>query len=331
MENSLGLFPILNLVGLAHALLLVGALVCLKRGNRVAHLLLAGLMMVISLMLVGGILTNTKAVFSVPHLAQVHIPFQFLAGPLFFFYVKALVSGKEVLRKQNLIHLLPFGLCVLYLTPFYFTSAQYKVNYLATALEDFPADWYIRTALSFLLELIYVAASFLVLKKYQQKPGVEESRVYRGDLLLARSLIVAFTVVLLVGLARFLFAYRVETNLIVPLFLSITTYMVCFLGLVRPQIFVGVETTAAEPQPKRYGKSMLTPERAEKYLRRLYECMETEKPYRDGDLTVQKLAQKLSISPQHLSRLINEQLQQNFIDFINSYRVEEAKRRLADP
>ena len=59
--------------------------------------------------------------------------------------------------------------------------------------------------------------------------------------------------------------------------------------------------------------------------------METEKPFMDGDLTVQKLADRLSISTAHLSQTINEQRGQTFSDFINSYRVEEAKRKLLDP
>jgi len=44
----------------------------------------------------------------------------------------------------------------------------------------------------------------------------------------------------------------------------------------------------------------------------------------------QKLAKTLAVSPHHLSQTINEQLNQNFIDFINAYRIEEAKRLLTD-
>ena len=59
--------------------------------------------------------------------------------------------------------------------------------------------------------------------------------------------------------------------------------------------------------------------------------MRTEKPYLDGDITLQKLAKALGISPHHLSQTINEHLKQNFFDFINTYRIEEAKRMLLDP
>jgi AraC-like DNA-binding protein len=59
--------------------------------------------------------------------------------------------------------------------------------------------------------------------------------------------------------------------------------------------------------------------------------MKEQKPFTDGELSLQKLAESLSIPPHHLSQIINERLGQTFSDFINSYRVEEAKQRLLDP
>ena len=37
------------------------------------------------------------------------------------------------------------------------------------------------------------------------------------------------------------------------------------------------------------------------------------------------------MSTSHLSQTINELLGQSFSDFVNSYRIEEAKRKLVDP
>jgi AraC-like DNA-binding protein len=39
-----------------------------------------------------------------------------------------------------------------------------------------------------------------------------------------------------------------------------------------------------------------------------------------------QLAQQLGTSANYLSQIINEQLKVNFYDFVNGYRVEEAKR-----
>src|SRR5439155_27331821 len=49
------------------------------------------------------------------------------------------------------------------------------------------------------------------------------------------------------------------------------------------------------------------------------------------DLSLPKLAAKLALPTHHLSQIINARLNQNFFDFINSYRVEEAKQMLLDP
>ncbi len=152
----------------------------------------------------------------------------------------------------------------------------------------------------------------------------------------ARGLVVAFAIIWCVGLLRFLFAHRAETNLLTPLLLSVFVYATAFVALRRPEVLAGasgatVALTALPGAPKRYERSTLTPERAERHLQKLLHVMETEKPYCDGELTLQKLAARLSIAPQHLSQTINEQLKQNFTDFVNAYRIEEAKKGLLDP
>jgi ligand-binding sensor domain-containing protein/AraC-like DNA-binding protein len=83
-----------------------------------------------------------------------------------------------------------------------------------------------------------------------------------------------------------------------------------------------------ETPGKRYEKSTLTPEQADMYLEQLLACMKSRKPYLESDLTLKDLADQLAISSKYLSQVINEKLNQHFLDFINSYRVEEAKKRL---
>ena len=58
---------------------------------------------------------------------------------------------------------------------------------------------------------------------------------------------------------------------------------------------------------------------------------EVEKIYCDADLSLQSLADRLSISSHLLSQVLNEKLERNFSDFVNYYRVEEAKRILRSP
>jgi AraC-like DNA-binding protein len=48
----------------------------------------------------------------------------------------------------------------------------------------------------------------------------------------------------------------------------------------------------------------------------------------DPDITLDKLAESLKILPRDLSSLINRHFGINFYEFINRYRIEEAKRML---
>lgn len=78
-------------------------------------------------------------------------------------------------------------------------------------------------------------------------------------------------------------------------------------------------------------KKLLSDERLEQLKDALLELMNTEKPFLDADLSLVKLASALNISSHLLSYVINKGFNENFYQFINRYRVEEAKKRILDP
>jgi ligand-binding sensor domain-containing protein/AraC-like DNA-binding protein len=75
----------------------------------------------------------------------------------------------------------------------------------------------------------------------------------------------------------------------------------------------------------------MNPQFAKVCTKKLYQLMEVEKVYRDEKISIQSLAKQLSIPPYQLSQLLNEKMNQSFPDFINSYRIEEAKEILTGP
>lgn len=82
---------------------------------------------------------------------------------------------------------------------------------------------------------------------------------------------------------------------------------------------------------EKYKTFKLTNWDSKKYLKEIVELMEKEQPYLDPDITLARLAEKLDISKEVLSQVINRELYLNFNAFLNRYRVEEAKKRLRDP
>ena len=59
--------------------------------------------------------------------------------------------------------------------------------------------------------------------------------------------------------------------------------------------------------------------------------LHTEKFYLNPDITLKDLAGKLRIHPNQLSRIVNEVYKLSFNDFINKYRIADAKQLLSDP
>jgi AraC-like DNA-binding protein len=83
-------------------------------------------------------------------------------------------------------------------------------------------------------------------------------------------------------------------------------------------------------EPAKYISSPLTEELKNSYLDKLINYMNSERPFLNPDISINQLAQELQISPKYLSQIINEKLNKNFFDLINSYRIEEAKKMLME-
>ncbi|MGB1242565.1 MAG: helix-turn-helix domain-containing protein [Chitinophagales bacterium] len=65
-------------------------------------------------------------------------------------------------------------------------------------------------------------------------------------------------------------------------------------------------------------------------LQKITTFVEKEAYYLKKSASLKDLAAKLSLSPTYLSQVVNHQSRKNFNDFINQYRIEEAKKRLVD-
>jgi AraC-like DNA-binding protein len=81
----------------------------------------------------------------------------------------------------------------------------------------------------------------------------------------------------------------------------------------------------------RYERSGLGEFEARRLEAALLALMAKERPYRDPELTLPALAERLKSTPHKLSEVLNRELSQTFYDFVNGYRVEEVCLRLADP
>jgi AraC-like DNA-binding protein len=101
--------------------------------------------------------------------------------------------------------------------------------------------------------------------------------------------------------------------------------MILYKGIVHHEIFSGIE------RPKLKAKPLISETICKRYIEKLKTFMKNEKPYLDPSLSLNNLAEQLSIPPRHLSQVINDSLNKNFFDLVSDYRIDETKQMLQDP
>jgi AraC-like DNA-binding protein len=121
------------------------------------------------------------------------------------------------------------------------------------------------------------------------------------------------------------------------LFVFITK--VLYKALKKPEIFSLIKdkentepnVAASFENNTKYANSKLSDLEKKKILELLQKHMDDKKPFLDSELSIELLANQLSIKPRTLSQVINELLQISFFEFINQYRIKEAQRLLTNP
>jgi AraC-like DNA-binding protein len=314
---------ILLLIGTAQGFFLSLVLLTLKRGNKRANRIMALIILLFTIM----ILPHTKIEMYSKDTENlwgeyfIHMLF-FLLPPLIYYYVKSLTNITFSFTSKNLIHFVPFSFFLL-------TLILLRVLNASDDLLQIMGD--IMTVAIVLQLSFYLFYSIRLLRVHRENIKLSYSYIEKVNLNWLRFLlwgqIVIWPFFLLVEIINF------EPRNYIWILLALFIYLMGYFGLIQPEIFVGIIADGInEPDKvkKKYAKSALTPEMADEYYCRLIRLMKDSKPYLQNNLTLQSLAGHLSISGHHLSQVINEKCGQNFFEYINGYRVEEAKTLLLD-
>ncbi len=319
------------LLGVFQGIFIGILLLTIKRGNKTANRLLGVLMILFSFSISGFELLRTNLYEKVPYLIGTPPTVIFLFGPFFLIYVKVLTNKQFKFYIKDLLHLIPFILMLIYRLPFFLKPAEEKLMVLQQhggSMEGFVVQF-----IQIIHLFTYIFFVKRVIKQHVAKIKTTMSSIDKINLrwinIGTNAFIIIFGMMLIFTLLYFagvnLYQYYMT---ILPVMVSLTIIIIGYLGLQQPVIF---PQEVNNQKSKRYEKSTLSDQAADKYLSDLINAMEIKKLYLDNSLTLQKLADELDLPSYHLSQIINERLNQNFFDFINSYRVKEAKKLLTDP
>lgn len=89
-----------------------------------------------------------------------------------------------------------------------------------------------------------------------------------------------------------------------------------------------VEQVMPQTVSEKYEKSALNPEVSDRIARKLRAAMEKERLHRDPNLSLWTLAQHIGASSNYISQTLNEVIGESFFDFVNGYRIDDAKTLL---
>lgn len=106
---------------------------------------------------------------------------------------------------------------------------------------------------------------------------------------------------------------------------SLMIYLSSVVFYRQKSLKAGIE----KPQQK-YADKQIESDTASALETSLRQLMEQDKIFKNANLTLPMVAKKLATNVPLLSQLLNDNLKKSFTSFINEYRIEEAKKLLAD-
>jgi AraC-like DNA-binding protein len=241
-----------------------------------------------------------------------------LVGPFVFLYIRSVSDREFRFNPRHLLHLLPF-LSVL------ITDLINRKNFPLSP--DNPSQYLtycIEISVILVQFLIYIIASYLIVQKVGEQNPEEKLTRSGTERNYLRTIVILISIIWLIYAmycVQTYFRFYAPTRIIEALFYSVMSYLILYYELSYKKI-----TMTA-----RYRSSALSAEDGLKYKSIIVEYVNRNESYKDHNITLGKFSKSLSLTPHVVSQVINEQLSCNFNDFINSYRIEEAKKMLNDP
>jgi AraC-like DNA-binding protein len=260
----------------------------------------------------------------------------YVDGALLFLCFKSLVFKDFSLSKFDLLHLIPLLVYAAFIwTAFYSQPQEQRLEMINSETFVYSANYVYMEFFSKWVRVFYAIGCYVLISRYSNLLQNTNSNMEMVHISWLRALVIGFLMVmvsetLLISakitnvFTYFSFAQAQLSNI------GLTGYYTSFV-LVNLLVFTAVRYFGAFEQvnepivdKKPNEENRLQPEMAAQ----VDQGIRRDKIYMEPDITLDSLAESLNIMPRDLSTLINRHFGINYYEFINRYRIEEAKRML---
>jgi len=335
METVFTFKNIFLLIGAAQGIFLTVALLFIKKGNVRANYFLAFFILSFSLLSIGDFLTDSRLIVRVPALLLVFDPLIFILAPFCYFYVKSLTAEDWKFQSRHVWHFIPVLSVYALFSFIYLGDTQEKINLILEEYQHPDQSIDIFLIIAVVQILIYLIVAYRLLIIHAQR--IKYYFSYQNSVSL--NWLKNFLAINFFLWISFAFSTILKLKLVVDisdLLFPFAVYLIGYFELKQPAIFFYKTDEMNRDEndknlSQKYASSSLTEDLAQQYLLKLLQIMKDENLYLKNDLKLIDVAEKLSIPIHHLSQVINDKLEKNFNDFVNEYRIEDLKKRLANP
>ena len=337
--------------GALQGLLLTGVIVA-QRNNRTANRLLAALMAAFTIYLASEVYYSTGLFRAFPHFFGISYQMPWVYGPLVYLYALAASDRSWRFERKTLLHFLPVAINLLATAPYLFMGGADKIAFLDRWMAgETPVQFTILDPFKYVSGIAYSVATVLYLRRHRLRVRHSYSNTERVNLRWLLGLtIAAFGIWILATTMRISGVRGRVRDEHISLAMAALVYAIGYKGLRQPEVFryetaeypvakrpeLVISSPPDEPgvddEPEsfapRYERSGLSDIEARHLKTSLLALMDAEKPWRDSELTLATLAERLNSTPHKLSEVLNAEIGETFYDFVNGYRVREVQRRI---
>jgi len=254
------------------------------------------------------------------HLILIHFPLNFFIGPLFYLYIRTYLSNHykitPVLRMTSIFA----AVAAASLIPFYTSDPQFKVEFVYSP--KFFYEFNFLQLINFIYNSIFLFMGLISLKKFKLHLIQKLSSIDSLKLNWLRLFSITFILIGSIIFIGYISGLKFNYPYFLPLFLTIQTYAISYYSLKKTPVFDYAQT------PIKYENLNLPETVLEELKKSILKIMEKEKCYLNPDFKLLDLAGKMGVKEYILSYVLNHCFKKNFFEFINNYRIEEAKKRL---
>ncbi|RYE55376.1 MAG: AraC family transcriptional regulator [Sphingobacteriales bacterium] len=301
----------------------------------------------------------------VPYL--VFLNFSFLWGPMLMWYLQLMLGYRVRLSFITFIHLIPQLISWIFWIYAFAQGREYVDNiFRDRAAYNYPPAIIFLQIVVLSQIFGYTIYGAILVNKHKKDSG---SSITEGKIKWLRQFVSLLVILgLLSIICALLFSSADNDNILVPLLYTVVYFMIVYSSFqsfgvfpdskqnihVRQEVIddgaevipvavsesgtyngIAAASTSIDSltgfQKTPYEKSMLKPGLINSYKEHLSAYLISHEPYTDPALTLTGLSKMLDIPSHHLSQTINQAMQKNFADLVNSYRVEKSKQLLRDP